>query len=185
MYFTVNLLPPQKQQALRTGLVIAYAESVLLFFLALAVLFAVTLVSLRFVLAGVEKDVLGRSEELTTESKSPRAEIKDLDLYLKRVADLHEGTVRWSDVLQDVAQAAPAGVVLEDISITDKGTAIMIRGVAPTRDGVLAYREGLQRTGRFNDLSSPISNILQKTDVSFVFEARIGEADAEAEPERP
>ncbi len=170
MRFTINLLPSEKQQALRAGLVITYVENILLSFLILACIFAVTLVSLRFVLRGFHDDLAGRADEISTESGSTRAEIRNIDAYLKRVDAVQRQAIAWSDVFVGLAEATPSGIRLAGIDVTPKGK-VSVRGMAPTRDHVLRYNDALEASGLFSSISSPLSNILQRTDVQFTFEA--------------
>jgi Tfp pilus assembly protein PilN len=170
MRFTINLLPPAKQQELHAGLLVTTVETILLLFFVLITVFAVTVVSLRFVLKGVQNDLSGRIEQLSTESESPRSEIKKIDTYLKGIDLLQRQTIRWSTVLTALAKATPKGVHLSEIEVTEKGI-ISIHGVAPTREDVLRFKDGLDATKLFSEVSSPLSNILQRTDVQFSFEA--------------
>lgn len=170
MRFTINLLPPAKQRELHAGLLITSVEKILLGFFILVTVFGVTLISLRFVLKGVQTDLSGRIEQLSTESELPRSEIKKIDTYLKGIDLLQRQTIRWSGVLTALTKSTPKGVRLSEIDVTTKGI-ISIRGVAPTRDDVLRFKDALVATALFSEVSSPLSNILQRTDVQFSFEA--------------
>lgn len=183
MYFTINLLPPRKKEALRSGLVAASMETLLVFFLLLATIYAVTLVSLRFVLAGVEQDLADRSAQLTLETESPEREIREIDSYLKRLDVTQRSFIEWSTLLADIAAATPPGTVLTSLQVTPKGK-VIIQGIASTRDDVLRFQEGLTGIDVLTDLSAPLSNILQRTDVAFTFEAVFAPLAA-LQPEQP
>ena len=69
-----------------------------------------------------------------------------------------------------MTSATPEGIRLSEIDVTPKGK-ISLRGTAATREDVLTYKGSLEATGLFAHISSPLSNILQRTDIQFTFEA--------------
>ncbi len=64
----------------------------------------------------------------------------------------------------------PRGVSLTSVDINSDTHILIIGGHAGTRDNVLLFEEGLRsRTDIFDDVVSPISNILKPSDIDFSF----------------
>lgn len=180
MYSTINLLPPHKKQLLHAGRIVTYAEASAVFFLILGGLFMGTFLAILLLLKGVEDTLLAQSTQMVSDAESPKNEVVEIDKYLKHIDSIQSGFVTWSHVLEGVARATPEGIRFEQLGVNITGK-IIIRGIAPTRSEVLEFQNALEDLEYFTEVSSPLSNILQKTNVSFSFEATYSKPTGEQE----
>ena len=81
-------------------------------------------------------------------------------------------TPRISDLISILVTQKPAGIKLTSFKFTqsakDKGkVAIDIQGVAANRQSLLSFSTLLQNTTGFQDVNSPYSNLVKKTNAEF------------------
>ena len=138
----------------------------------LSALSATLLFSIRLVLGGTLDDLTASTGQQEQEEVDIAGIISETNGHLRLLSGRTAASVAWSRVLADIAAGAPPGVALERITINSDDWNISIRGGAPTRDEVLAMRRALENEPSFTDVSSPLSNILQRTNVNFEFELK-------------
>ena len=73
-----------------------------------------------------------------------------------------------------VLTAVRPGVRTNMVSIRNIGE-VTIVGTAGTRDDLLGYEKSLRDANVFQELNSPISNILREINISFTFEGKLRE----------
>ena len=90
------------------------------------------------------------------------------------IASLHQATDRPSGALAifDLFAAPPSGVVITAFSV-DKGATVSLVGNATTRNNLLMFEQNLRDSSRFQDITSPLTNIIQETNITFTFKATL------------
>lgn len=174
MRLTLNLLPPEKKKALRTGVVLTFVQSMALIVCVTALVIAANLLYVRFWLKREHASVGRHSIDSAGEFSTFAKDIAELNGHLGLMRDVNDAAVPWSEVLTSVAATAGAGVRLDSLAFTSK--AIAIEGLAATRDDVLRMKERLEALPFATGVDSPLSNILQRTDARFSFTVSIDAA---------
>ena len=160
-----NILPPEKKDTLRLGLIMAYLQTVVMFVFITAFFVGGILFSVRMIYAGNDEAL----KQSTTESDGAddaATEIQRLNAYLKRIDGITADAAAWSDRLAEFGRAVPAGIQLQNVSFSPSSK-INIIGLAAHRDDLLLLQERLARLSYVKEVSSPLSNLFQKKDVKF------------------
>ncbi len=170
MRITLNLLPPDKKKALQTGLVMAYAQTIVFILFLVTVFVSGTLMSVRLMLSA-DYETLKKQADTASSSETTDivTSIRQINSYLKEVDGTQHGFIAWSRVLEDLTPLIPADVHLDRITITEDNK-IVLTGVAQTRDSALAMLKKLKEQPYLSNVVSPLSNILQRQNVEFDFE---------------
>lgn len=71
----------------------------------------------------------------------------------------------------DLLTAQQAGIVVTDFTI--QSADVTISGHAATRNDLLAFEQRLRDSSRFQDIASPLANIIQETNIKFGFKATL------------
>ncbi|MBI4457804.1 PilN domain-containing protein [Candidatus Uhrbacteria bacterium] len=167
---TLNLLPPQKKEALRQGFVLAYAQTMVLLFGLVVVLIATALIPVRLMLKSDFDELSKQNAPETDEFAISMAEIRDINSFLRRVDGLQTAFVPWASVLKGITESAPAGIQLENIRVAGANL-VVISGTAGTRDALLAFEAELSKSPFLSKIESPLSNILQRQNFKFEIQA--------------
>lgn len=80
--------------------------------------------------------------------------------------------VRASTLLRQFLKSSGSGIAVEFLSIKKSGS-INIRGKATTRRDLLRFEQTLRERSQFQELSSPLSNIIRETNINFSFEGKL------------
>lgn len=169
MKLFLNLLPPDKKDALEQGFVLASAQTLTLIVLIIAIFVGGTLFSLRTIMAGDLAGITSLSSSVGDEGVTLAEDIARINSYLKRIDGFEAKTVRWSGALRELSMQIPQDIRVDELTV-DKDGKITLRGLSPTREDVLTLRDRLAALPFVDTIKSPLSNILQKKNVSFEFE---------------
>lgn len=168
MRLLLNLLPPQKKAELRSAFLYSFLQSMALLLLIGVAVGSFSLLSARFIMKKNLSDVSRRNAPETQEFKSVSETIKSINTHMVRLGQLNDQFNDWTRLLLAVEQAVPQGVVVGQLTVSPTGSVTMV-GNGATRDGVLTLRRNLEANPLFRNVQSPLSNILQRTDVRFEF----------------
>ena len=87
-------------------------------------------------------------------------EIKSLKSRLATIKNFVSSPAAASPILEEVMQIAGAGVNIRQVSVSGSGT-ISISGTAMGRRELLIFEEALKSSPRFEQISSPLSDIIR------------------------
>lgn len=91
---------------------------------------------------------------------------------LSAIKTFHEEPARGSLLLGWFLGGVRENVTLDGI-VARKGGEVLISGVARTRRALLNYEQMLRNSGRFQDISSPVSNIIRESDINFTIKGTL------------
>lgn len=171
---SINLLPKSAQDDLKAIILRRALTMAGLGALAVLALAAAGLSMMRFSLLAE----LGRTDAaLQRVFSSPDVKLvltadnasRRFNVLLKRIGDLNSASIRWSETVRVLANAAPAGIRLTSIDIDTAKSRMTVQGTAMTRAAVLAYQDALSADRRFSKIESPLTNLAADTEVNFTF----------------
>jgi hypothetical protein len=168
MEIYLNLLSPDKKQSLKTAFAMSYVQS-LTFYVAVVIVFiAGTLFSLQIILQGVVSEMAESSTASFEEYETMTKQMREINDFVGRTGGIHDRYVDWSAVLDTLGHTAPAGIRFGGITVSSDNT-IRVEGTAMLREDVLTMKQRLEDLPQFTDISSPLSNILQRENLKFEF----------------
>jgi len=77
-----------------------------------------------------------------------------------------------SEILESLLEDAGPGMVFNDLSIKP-GNSVSLQGTAPTRQVLLDFEKKLRESGRFQEVSIPLSNIIRETNINFTLQGKL------------
>lgn len=171
---TANLLPPKEKRLIRAEqtrrIIIFFAAGTSAVFLVGSVLLMPSYLPLL-----LEKKELERSlalEKNTSENigtENTLLNLRDIRQALSSVLTAVSESGRASAILGELFKDAGGGIRVTNISVKKNGS-IIISGNAKTRQGLLSFEKILQESGRFENISSPLSNIIREVDLTFTIQ---------------
>lgn len=168
----LNLLSPAQKAALRTRVLYALIERLMISLVSFALLSGFLLAFVKFQLADNLKEIQSR-QILTAEYVTVNDSVRALDQQLGRVEALQKLAISPSTLIHDIAERTPPGVAVTALSFDVAGGKMDLNGVAVTREALLAYESALRQSPFIAQLDSPISNLFRKTDANFQFAIRL------------
>lgn len=168
MEIYLNLLSPGKKQALKTAFTMSFVQSLTLYLAVVIIFIAGTLLSLQFILQGVISEMSENTTAQLEEFGSITRQMRDINDFILRTDRIHDRYIDWSAVMDVLSHTAPEGIRFEAISVAADRT-IRVEGTAALRDDVLLMKQRLEALPQFTEISSPLSNILQRENLKFEF----------------
>ena len=90
-----------------------------------------------------------------------------------QTSQVQESSIKWSDILSQIAGAVPEGNTLNELNIDNNQQTVTWRGVSLTRQSLLALEGGLASLEFLSDLHSPLANLLTPENINFEFSAQL------------
>lgn len=106
----------------------------------------------------------------TEEIKKSEQKINDFNNYLIRLRGLQESHIDWTQIIDVIIKNKPQEVKLTSLVVKDETKKISILGTTPTRDTFLQFKDNLEKSNYFYDFNSPLSNIINPTNINFSLE---------------
>lgn len=185
---TLNLLPPEEKKNLYlkkvNELLWIYSGQILIAFFVFVLLSGLIWFYLSSQIKIVDKELnsyeIGIKKEAFDELNK---KIEKANAQIMEIQKIQADHNYFSQLFEELVGLIPAGIRLENISIqpqatTKKETAritMNISGHAPTRDNVIKIKEGLENSIYFDEVESPLSNLVKAADIDFTFSAIINQ----------
>lgn len=174
---TINLLAGAKKQEIRL------VKSFLLI-RRLMIVGLVFLLFLALVLAGADYFLVHKNKELAakleTNKNLPSGQniplnqtISLFNKQLKSVSQIQNDYYKWSGFLIKFDKTAPQNLQITSLIFNKNDKTALIKGVAKTRDDLIQFQTDLTKSDLFKEVTSPISNLLIRNDISFELRATL------------
>lgn len=174
---TVNLLPATKQRAMhgehtrRIVLLLSFLASA--FILIALVLSAPTYLATQLKIREAENNLaLETKAQQALKISETIARAQEIEKTTKRAAALLAKPPQIDRAFGFIFDIPSERININTFSVKQDGS-FLISGNAPTRDDLLSFEEALRSSGRFQEISSPLSNIIKKTNLSFTIQGSV------------
>jgi Tfp pilus assembly protein PilN len=174
----INLLPPQQIKARKEK---EYFKKTILAFLFLFIILVISSLLL-FVLEKTialysnpqKNELLVLNNYLNQEkNKKIQQDIENINKTLSRVLTIKKNKTILSNILIELLKITPNDLTFANLKINDEDKKIEIMGLAETRESLLIFQDNLEKSEYFEEVASPISNIISPTDINFSIEAKL------------
>jgi Tfp pilus assembly protein PilN len=169
----LNLLSPDQREYLHFEYVYLHVRSITFLLLTFTIITTGLLLAARIMLQDNYASVLTATTAVNDKNHTLDKDIVDLNKNLQDVQRIQDDFVKWSSILIDVNRAIPENIELTSL-VMEKSTRIFtMSGRAQTRDNFLKLKANLEALPYFDELKSPLTNLLLKEDVQFEFTGKI------------
>lgn len=111
--------------------------------------------------------------EETTISTPLDLDIAKTNEKIKQMEAIQKDYVKWSRVLLNFIKSVPENNTLSRVNFDKTNQKIFINGLAEKRDDFLKLEETMKKIEYISEISSPISNLLKRDNISFSIEAKL------------
>ncbi|MBI4708839.1 MAG: PilN domain-containing protein [Candidatus Portnoybacteria bacterium] len=174
----LNLLPPEEKVNISRGLALRRGIAFGSFFLFLIFIFLVLLASIWFYLFIQAQSIenIIKKNEPSQENKTLlefKKEVGELNLGLQNAVQIEGQIKRYSSMIEELASLASGGIKFKELSFDENK--VSLAGLALTRAELLAFKEALEKSSNFENVESPLSNLLKQNNIDFSFVFKIKE----------
>lgn len=174
----INLIPPEglrnvkKEYALRVGATLGMLFGFTCMLIAAALIPTYVLIDAQ---SKTLEDATARFREQNEVLTSLDDEVRTAMLLTKVIA-LNYDEVTPTKIIETIQHATPPGVAFESFQLEQKGeiiTSVQVRGVAKTRETLIALKTNLEKTGLFENVTIPIGDLARDSNLSFALSISI------------
>ena len=79
---------------------------------------------------------------------------------------------RASSIFSMFSDELPGGIEVLNLTVKENGD-VAVSGRAATRREILQFEDALRKSGRFESLITPLSNIIRNTDLPFIIQGKL------------
>lgn len=174
---TLNLLPPERRHQFEQLLLFSALRRMLIIIGVTIAVASVALAGAKFLLSRElqrqhNATILAQERVTAIGGGSLDQQIRQFNVQLSTVSNLQKEAQPWTQMLHDFFGTVPAGIRLTQIDIDGKQKTITVRGMADLRDDLLAWQQRIAASQRFQNPTTPISNLLQREHIAFELEMK-------------
>src|SRR3989338_9917028 len=170
---TLNLLSPSQKEYLRYEHAYIYMRTVMWLMLTFTVIISGLLLVARLMLQDNYATVLTTTTLVNDKNKSIDRDIGSLNKSLKEAESIQADFIKCSKIIININNSIPDNVELSYLNLEQKTRLFNLNGKALNRDDFLALKANLEALSYFEELSSPLTNLLLREDVNFEFSGKI------------
>ena len=168
----LNLLPPEEREELR----LESLNQVFIYYfvriLTLIIVFEILLLSILSYLA-IQARALDRVIEQTQKSQGfvrveeLEKEIISANKMMQQFYSLRQNSISFSSLLEDLAEISSSEIQFISLNYDGRTQRLALDGYTLSRESFLSLREAIESDSRFEEVESPISNLVRSTDNNF------------------
>lgn len=150
-----------------------FTKSTLESILFLLCLIGIALLLGQSVLEGYFNDLTENLVSSSNQYAGSNKEIKRINRLLRQTKLIQDNYFIWSPILVELANNTPNGITLSTIQLNADKKNLSFAGLAATRENLLFFEENLRSLSFISSVSIPLSQLAEKTNISFSLSAQI------------
>ena len=168
---TLNLLAPEKKQALRLTELYQTIKNVIILILFLTIIVAIVLLVTKLTLQNHFQKIVDQTSLTNRYVNFFSKDVKEFNKKLKAVESIQSEYVSWTSFFVIFSKLVPDEISLYNITINKN--IIFMTGFATTRSQLLKFQTSIENSDLLTDIEIPLENLLKKDDVKFTIKANI------------
>ncbi|HLD86050.1 MAG TPA: hypothetical protein VJA28_01195 [Patescibacteria group bacterium] len=169
---TLNLLSPAQKEYLRYEHAYLSVRTFMWLILTFVVIISGLLLVARLMLQDNYATVLTTATLVNEKNRAVDRDIASFNKNLKEVERIQADFIKWSNIIIDINRAIPANVEVTYLNLEQKTRLFNLHGKALSRDDFLVLKSNLEKLPYFEEMSSPLTNLLLRENVTFEFSGK-------------
>lgn len=170
---TLNLISESLKKEIKFKHLFSFFKKIDYIILIVAILISIMLLTTKFLLSNRFSTVVEETTLINKNSYSYNSKVKEINDKIKISGQIQDGFIFWSAFISDLSLNIKEDISLSYLKIDQTTQTLTLRGHAKNRDSLLALKNYIETSNTFRDLNFPVSNLLDKTDISFEITAKI------------
>lgn len=167
----LNLLSPDKRKFLQRMIYVQFIKNTFTSIVFVFCVSGITLLGGQWVLQEYFNDVSGNLVATTSKQVEKNKKIKEVNSLINQTDIIQQVYTPWSDIIIDISNAVPNGIVLTNISLNSGNKNFVFSGNADTRDNLLEMQKNLKALSFIEDVKIPVSQLTEKENFPFTIPA--------------
>ncbi|MDP3964100.1 MAG: hypothetical protein Q8Q20_00365 [bacterium] len=174
----LNLLSSEKKEQLQKEIDLHKIRNGLFLVVGAVVLSIAMLLSSHFLIRREISEVAQKISETQQVMSANVADssgelIEAINTKAKFLDEIQSSHIRWQDVLAQVSETANEGIQIENLDFDSSLEEFTIKGFALDRDSLLEFKQEVETIPFFENIVSPIADLIQRENITFEFSGRL------------
>jgi Tfp pilus assembly protein PilN len=170
---TLNLVSRELKQEIKLRHVYSLLKKADYILIIITIFIAVIMLVAKVILQNNFNKIVEETTLIIRESQGQNSKIREINNRLSFVEKIQNDFIPWSFLFKDLGGHTSNDVNFSLIKLSQEKKEIELKGMAKTRDSLLALRDGLEKSAIFYDLDFPMKNILEKNNIDFEIKAKL------------
>jgi len=172
---TLNIIPKNLKQEIRNYQIQKLIKSLLKILFIFSVLIILNTATSHMYLNNYIKKEIDPLIEHESNKKNIDAENKlaEISSKIDRLDKMQDDFIPWSNLLLSIAENTPNEISYSQITMNKTDSSLLLKGFAPTREGLIKLRDYLKNNNFISELNFPVSNMLKKENINFDINTKI------------
>lgn len=167
----INLLSPEKRQHLKSMVFFQFIKGILEILLIIACVAGIVLLGAKTILENYFSDLTSTIVFIQSQHVKTNREVRDINAVINNLYIIQNDFKPITSFIPDIAEAVPAGVVLNTMQINPENNTITLSGEANTRDNLLRMEENIKKINWIQSTDLPLSQLTKKDKIPFSLSA--------------
>ncbi|MDD5031842.1 MAG: hypothetical protein PHR36_02230 [Patescibacteria group bacterium] len=169
----LNLFSQELKQEIKLRHVYKMLKQADYILIIITIFVAVVILVAKIILQNDFNKITEQTTLITKDSQGQNSKIREINTRLSLVEKIQGDFVPWSYLFKDLAGYVNNDINFSLIKVNREKGEIELKGMAGTRESLLALKGGLEQSAIFYDLDFPMKNILEKNDINFEIKAKL------------
>jgi len=169
----LNLIPFTQKERLKRELVFLLIYGIAGILVIVIAFNSIMLTITRFILIDHFNKLKDDSSLVNISLLNLQSDIGETNKKIKNAEKIQSNFVKYSDVLPDFTNLVPEGIIINFLHIDSENNDFQINGTANNRDILVKFKDSLEAASFIENLESPLSNFLEKENITFRFSGEI------------
>ncbi len=180
LYKGINLLSASQKRVITRERYNYITKNASFVIVSLLVIITLSLYFSQMLLVGQSENLQQQiDDELALKGDSRITTINDatneLNATIASVSVIQANYIQWTSFFVTFADLVPPGIRINSLNIDTDDLSATLSGTATTRETYQAFLAALETSTLFTSVNSPISNLIQKENISFTITAQLAD----------
>lgn len=169
----LNLVSKELREEIKSHHIYILIKKMCMIIIIVSLFVSIILIVSKIILQNNFNRIVDQMTLVTSSTSSYNEKINIINSKINSIKQIQSSYIPFSYLIENLLIIVPENIMYSLIQININDQKLEIRGSAKNRDDLLALKKGLEETGIFTNIESPIQNILQKKDINFQINANI------------
>ena len=170
---TLNLVSKELREDIKSKHIYNLLKKICLLIITVSIFISIILLSAKIMMQNNFNKIVEQTTLVTGTSSSYNQKVNTINSKISSVKNIQNNYIALSYLIESLSKITPNSLSYSMMEINIEEKKMELRGSADDRDDLLAIKKGLGELGVFENIESPIQNILQKKDINFQINANI------------
>lgn len=176
---TLNILPIELKKELKLKLIYKILKNLFLICIILICIYGIIITVIKIFLQIHFINTVEETTLITRSTQNYSKKVYDINIKLNEVENIQENSINWSYLIAFIANNLASDIKLNRLQLAKDGKNLVLSGFSSSRQSLLDLKNALESSSYFTEVNFPISNLLEKKDITFEISANINAYDFE------